>query len=152
FDVVQNGYGDQSQARITGLAIKTCSVTPLVPLSASAQAFENDTTHVDTLSITPATQAALACFRTAVASAGGQVKLQSAFRSPDYQLHLKDVWNKWKALSRNHDPECADLRAKVSAEIVKHKLEKLTVEPAGPRGPHVQGIAFDANVSVANMD
>lgn len=152
FDVVQDGYGDQSQARITGLAIRTCSVPPLAPLSAAAQAFENDSTRVDTLNMTSATQAALACFRASVDSAGGQVKLKSAFRPPDYQLHLQDVYNKWQALMGNHQPECAALRSQVHAELMKHDMTTLTVQPAGPHGPHVQGIAFDANVTAANMD
>ena len=37
-------------------------------------------------------------------------------------------------------------------ELLKHDMTTLTVQPAGSHGPHVRGIAFDANVTVANMD
>ena len=152
FAVTQDGYGDQTQALINGIAIRNCSVPPLTPLSATAQQFENDPNAVDTAGLTPAMQTALDCIRTAVQSAGGTFTLNSAYRAPEYQTHLQEVWDKWQALKKNRDPECQALRAQIQAEVTYHQIINLARRPAGPSGPHTRGVAFDANVSGANQD
>ena len=151
-NVFQNGYGDQSQARISNLAIRTCAQAPLTPLSASAQAFEDDPTRIDVAGLSPAAQTALSCFQAAVTNAGGSIVVTSAFRPPDYQLHLREVWDKWKSLMANVSPECADLRAQAHAEFINHGLGASKKRPAGAAGSHPRGIAFDANVSGVDQD
>lgn len=148
-----DGYGDQSQGRISNLAIRDCAEPPLAPLSPIAQAFESDPSRVDIDGMTPSARAALSCFQAAVANAGGSVAVTSAFRPPDYQLHLREVWEKWRALMPNTAPECEALRAQVQNEFfVKHQLGASKMRPAGGAGPHTRGIAFDANVTGVDRD
>ena len=153
--VQQDGWGDQSAAQVSSLAVRTCSVPPLTPLTdPAAIAFEDGNT-VDTADLVPALQTALSDFITLVANAGGGVHVTSAYRPPSYQSHLREVWDKHRLLLNFHCPtgtcvECEDLRIQVNQEFTKHQLLP-TQRPATPSGPHTQGLAFDANVNGLNF-
>lgn len=140
--VRHDGWGDQTQAEIIGLALRTCSVPPLTPLTdPDAIRFEQgDNVNIDRLQ--PNMRTALDCVQSAVTDAGGQLNVHSAYRPAAYQEHLREVWDKWQLLKDKREPECADLREEVRQEFIKHEL-LLTQQPAGARGNHITGRAVD---------
>lgn len=147
FSVQQDGYGDQTQGSVNGFAIRTCSVPPLMPITdPAAIQFENGNT-VDTADLQSNMQTALGCVQGAVHSAGGTVTVASAFRPPAYQQHLREVWDKWRLLRNNTDPECVDLKNEVQAEFQRHGL-LLSQRPATASGAHTQGAAIDMRSSL----
>jgi hypothetical protein len=152
FSVQQDGYGDETQAIISGLAVRTCGVAPLSPVATDPATQLLDNGGIDTADLTPAMQTALSCFQSAVTSAGGSFTLNSAYRTPAYQSHLREVWDKWQLLQNNTQPECQDIRTQVQQEFNQHGLGASTVRPASPSGTHTQGIAFDARVSRVDPD
>lgn len=154
FSVEQDGWGDQSQASVTDLSIDSCSVAPLStppftdPL---AQSFENGQT-LDTAHLTPEMQTAETCFTGLV----GAWRLNSAYRPSEYQGHLRDIWDKWKApgnLQNNTSAACAATRAAVRAEFNKHGLGASHIRPASPNGTHTRGLAIDMSIGgLQNVD
>jgi hypothetical protein len=143
-DVSRDGQGTQTQGRVWNLEIRPCPIAPLTPLSDDplTQYLE---THggVDTTHVTQGIRDALACLVDAVQQEGGTVTVSSAYRTPEYQLHINELWNKWRQLRRIRDPACEDLKETVREEIVRHGLSRLRIEPAGSAGPHTQGAALD---------
>jgi len=136
------GGGQQGQEQQ-----RRCPVDPLTEITdPAAQHFEQGGgNQIDTADLTQGTSNALDCFRGQVTSGGGAFTLNSAYRPPAYQTHLREVWDKWQQLRNNKSPECSETRRAVQAEMSRHGI---TERPAGPGGPHTQGIAFDASVSL----
>lgn len=148
FAVTNDGWGDQTQGRVFGFGLSTCSVSPLTPLTdATALAFEGGQT-LDTGRLVAPMQTALACVQGRVAAAGGTLTLASAYRPPQYQAHLREVWDKWDLLRDMREPECDALRAEVQREFQRHAL-LLSQRPASATGPHTQGGAVDMRSSLA---
>jgi len=142
FSVQQDGWGDQTAGDLFGFGLRTCQVAPLTQLTDPAAInFENGNT-VDTNDLAANMQTALNCLEAAVSNAGGTVTVNSAYRPPQYQEHLREVWDKWRLLRDRREPECADLRTQVQQEFQRHGL-LLTQRPASPSGPHTQGLAID---------
>jgi len=88
------------------------------------------------------------CLQTKIQAAGGQFAvddtyIESAYRNPEYQSHIDEIWSKWQQLKDNATPECADVKAYVDNEVSKHKIRNLGTRPASRSGPHPQGIAVD---------
>jgi hypothetical protein len=77
---------------------------------------------------------------------GGSV--QSAYRPPQYQAHLKEIHTKWctQKLSSNNDPGCAAVKADVGAQFAKHGLN--CNWPVAVNSNHTSGLAVD--ISGAN--
>ncbi len=73
--------------------------------------------------------------------------ITSAYRPPQYQQHLWEVWSRYDRLIDNTAPECAELRNQVIEEFRRHRLS-LEGEPARGRSRHSDGIAIDANVTL----
>ena len=143
FSVQQDGWGDQSAARITNFAVRTCQVPPLTTITdPDALRFEGGAT-VDESGLNAGMTAALACLRQAASAAGGGINVTSAYRPPAYQAHLREVWDRWNDLRNRRDPECASLRTEVQTEFNRHQL-LLTQRPAAASA-HTRGEAFDAN-------
>jgi hypothetical protein len=143
FSVVQDGWGDQSATRIDNFDIRTCQVPPLTQITdPAALGFEGGNT-LDTADLIPAMQAALSCLRQAAAAARGALTVNSAYRPPAYQAHLREVWDRWNDLRNRRDPECVNLRTDVQQEFQRHGL-LLTQRPAAASA-HTRGEAFDAN-------
>jgi len=143
FSVQQDGWGDQSAARITNFAIRTCQVPPLTDITdADALRFEGGAT-VDEGGLNAAMQTALACLRQQATTNRGGITVTSAYRPPAYQAHLREVWDRWNDLRNRRDPECATLRTEVQAEFNRHGL-LLSQRPAAASA-HTRGEAFDAN-------
>jgi hypothetical protein len=111
-----------------------------------AKAFEEGRT-INTVRLTSKMQTALACLREKVEEADGAFTLTSAYRPPQYQKHLREVWDSWMELRNNLELICNDLRESVRLEFNKHGL-LLTQRPASPNGPHTMGQAFDAVINL----
>lgn len=147
FSVQQDGWGDQTAGDVIGFGLRTCQVPPLAPLTdPTAVSFENGNT-IDTDDLVPNMQDAWSCLQTAVSGANGALNLSSAYRPSQYQQHLREVWDKWRLLRDRREPECSDLRNQIQQEFAYHGL-LLTQRPAGPNGPHTQGLAIDVRSSL----
>lgn len=141
FSVMQDGWGDQTMTRLINFAIRTCQVPPLTEITnADALSFEQGNT-VNTAGLTAAMQTNLSCLQQAATAARGTVTVNSAFRPPAYQQHLREVWDRWNDLRNRRDPECAQLRTDVQREFQQHGL-LLTQRPAGS-SRHTRGEAVD---------
>lgn len=129
-----------------------CPVAPLTPLTDQAAINMENGNRIDRTGLTPAMVAALACFETSVQHAGGTFDLNSAYRPPQYQNHLREIWDKRRELRRVRGAQrrqaCAALRQQVEAEFQNHTL-LATQRPAAAGGPHTQGLAID--VGIRNM-
>ncbi len=154
FSVVQDGWGDQTQAQAVNIAVRSCAIPPLTnpPFTdPEATSFENGQA-IDTDKLTPAMQTAWSCFSGLV----GANRLRSAYRPPEYQGHLREIWDKWKApgnLQSNTDPACAATKTAVGAEFNRHGLGASTLRPAGANGTHPQGLAIDISIiGLHNVD
>jgi hypothetical protein len=142
FSVQQDGWGDQSSARLFSFGVRSCAVPPLTDLTdPDALRFEGGAT-VDTSRLNAAMQTALACLIGRAGTAGGTLTVTSAFRPPAYQAHLREVWDRWNDLKNLRTPECASLRLQAQQEFLKHGL-LLSQRPAATSG-HTRGEAFDA--------
>ncbi|BFG81417.1 hypothetical protein PTKU46_94510 [Paraburkholderia terrae] len=154
FSVEQDGYGDETQAQVVNLAIRSCAVAPLTtpPFTDSkAQAFENGQT-LDTVDLSPAMQASWSCFAGLV----GANRISSAYRPSEYQSHLREIWDKWNApgnLKANTDPECATIKDAVQTEFNRHGLGASNIRPASGNGNHTRGLAIDVSINgLQNVD
>ena len=96
--------------------------------------------------LTESTQAALDCLRTAVKKNGGMLTVNSAFRSRDYQAHLREVWDKYQTVEHWPLTRCAAVGDNVRTEWGRHNL---AYRPAA-QSPHSDGNAFDANWGTLN--
>ena len=152
FTVEQDGWGDETQAIISGLALRTCGVAPLTPVATDPATQLLESGAIDTADLTPATQTALTCFQSAVLGAGGSFTLTSAYRTPAYQSHLREVWDKWQLLKNNTQAECQTVKSQDQQEFSYHGLGASSIRPASPSGTHTQGIAIDARVSGVDAD
>lgn len=134
-----------------GCATPVCPVEALTPITDPlAQQFENGNT-LDTTRLAPAMQTAYSNFRNAIAANGGNLTLNSAYRPAAYQLHLREVWDKWQALLNNPTPQCQNLLSQVQAEVNRHTLSNLRTRPAGASGHHPQGLAIDVNYAETGL-
>jgi hypothetical protein len=150
FSVQQDGYGDQTLGKVTEFALRSCSVPPLTPITDPiAQRFENGDT-VDTDDLLQNMQDALSCAEGSVATANGTITISSAYRPPEYQQHLRDVWDWWRLLQIHPEEECNDLRTKVQVEFQRHGL-LLSQRPATAGGPHTRGAAIDMRSSLSSQ-
>jgi hypothetical protein len=130
-------------------ATSGCDVGPLTPLTdPAAVSFEAGNT-IDTNHLNSNMQAALSAFRAGVTGSGGNFVLNSAYRPPQYQAHLREVWLKWNQLRNNTNSSCQTLRSQVQAEITRHGLQNLRTRPASPTGMHTMGAAIDVSVDPA---
>jgi hypothetical protein len=152
------GHQTDALALIHSIAIRDCQTAPLEPLSAEDQAvFEDHPNDPNESGLTTDMKAAVSCLRSAVAAACPSCSLTvtSAWRSPTYQAHLREIWGKWKELAKVLDPTCQELKTQIDNEIlVVHHMGRLKRRPSLPTGPHPRGVAIDANwpSEVTNID
>ena len=126
-----------------------CPVPPINPITDPvAIQFENGNT-LDTTHLSSAMQTANNSFRNAVTNNGGSFILNSAYRPPPYQVHLREVWDKWQLLKNCTLPACQTLRTQVQTEVNRHGISNLNTRPAGVCGFHTQGLAIDVAVNPA---
>jgi hypothetical protein len=147
FRVMQDGWGDQTQGSVINFRLSTCDIPPLTPLQdPAAIEFENGNRVVLT-GMTPGALQGVNCMRNRVGQLGGNFQLQSAFRPPTYQTHLREVWDTWMAIRNRNTPDCDALKQVIGLEFTNHAL-LLTQRPAAgsANSPHAQGIAFDAGI------
>jgi hypothetical protein len=146
FDLWLNGYGTQTLANIYSVAIDACPIPPLTPLTEPDDIWLENHPQDETR-LTTAMQTALNCFRTAVGSS--KFHLSSAFRTPNYQRHLRELWDRHRDERLYTDPRCATLKAQVEAEWQYHCEHGgcIKAQPAALVPKHPLGIAFDATVT-----
>ena len=99
-----------------------------------------DPAPTDTANLTAATRTALYCLEAAVNNNGGDFSLESAYRSPSYQAHLREVWFKYQTVREWPESRCSVVRKNVVKEWMIHGL----AYPPAPTSRHSSGIAFDA--------
>lgn len=91
-----------------------------------------------------------------MSQSGYTLQVNSAYRTPEYQQHLRDIWNKWQDLKNpavGAGTSCYSLREEVHNEMGDHGLDSLKTSPAGRNGPHTQGKAFDVGIPAGlNID
>ncbi len=121
---------------------RQCPVPPLTPFTDPLALRMEGGETVIYEGLTQAMQEAVDCFDDEVFNAGGTLGINSAYRPPEYQRHLREVWDKYHHLIVRQEPECQELQNQVAVEFQKHQLR---AQPA-KRSPHTMGIAIDANV------
>ena len=110
-------------------------------------------TTPDIAGLTDGTQTALTCLRREVGTNGGTLTVTSAYRSPAYQAHIQDVYDKYKGVDGRDGVEnwpetrCPDVQRNVRDEWDKHK--PFSERPAD-NSPHSSGTAFDASWGTLN--
>jgi hypothetical protein len=91
----------------------------------------------------PALQTALSCTKAKVQAAGGTLTVTSAYRPPQYQKYIQQIWDNHRNLKGNTDPKCTSFKATVDSEFYRRGLK----EDAGARpidsSSHTQGKAVD---------
>ena len=106
--------------------------------------FENGNT-IDTDHLIEAMRIALACFRREVESLHGNFTLQSAYRPPAYQAHLREVWDKWRQIRGINSLACRARRQHIEREFQRHGL--LEAQRPALNSPHTRGEAIDVTIS-----
>jgi len=137
-------------ADIPAAQLPPCTIAPIPAITdPDALAFESrkgSDAVVDTGNLNPGAAKALTKLQGLVYKVGGSVDVKSAYRPPAYQAHLQAVWDKWRVLRDNDQPQCQDLRAQVQQEFTGHHLI-ITQRPVNS-SDHTRGLAFDALVSL----
>ncbi len=132
----------EARASIEDLQLATCQVAPLKPLTdPDAIAFENGN-RVNTDPANFSLNTELTRLTNAVANAGGNGTLTSAYRPPTYQSHLREVYTKQMLLANRREPECVTLKAEVQAEFSGTNGHNIIQRPAR-RSNHSLGRSFD---------
>lgn len=97
--------------------------------------------------LTAATAAGQACMLARVDAAS--VFPVAAYRPPEFQAHLKELWDKWQGLSKDASAACKPLKDNLRREWLKHKL----VRDPQAHSPHTTGEAIDiTGFSEHNVD
>jgi hypothetical protein len=73
--------------------------------------------------------------------AGGTATITSAYRPQAYQDHLREVWDKARALQSHPETACNTVRAAVNAEMANHSLS--VTRPVAQISNHRAGNAVD---------
>lgn len=126
-----------------------CPVPPLTPLTdpLSIRMENGETVIFDVL--TQEMQENVDCFSDEVFNAGGILTITSAYRPPQYQQHLREVWDKYMRLTDEDNPvrpECNELLATVRTEFQRHGLLRSQQPAANSR--HSSGTAIDARATL----
>jgi hypothetical protein len=120
----------------------TCPVTPITPLTdADALTMEGGATLIwnhTAAALQPAANSLVALIQ---AEPGGTAVIGSAFRPHAYQSHLREVWDKARALRGNTSTVCAAVRTAVSQEMTHHSLDVNRL--VGATSNHTAGRAVD---------
>ena len=121
---------------------QTCPVTPITPLTdADALTMEGGAPLIwnhTTAALQPAANSLVALIQ---AEPGGTAAISSAFRPQAYQSHLREVWDKARALRGNTSAVCAAVRTAVNQEMTHHSLDVNRL--VGATSNHTAGRAVD---------
>jgi hypothetical protein len=128
---------------------QTCPVTPITPLTdPDALTMEGGATIVwnnTQAGLQAAANQLIALIR---AEPGGTAALQSAYRPQAYQSHLREVWDKARALRGNTSTACAAVRTAVNQEMNHHSLNVNRL--VGNTSNHTGGRAVDISWTLPN--
>lgn len=129
-------------------AAAQCPVAAIAPITdADALQMENGT-RVIWNNTAAGLQPAATSLQAAVVAEGGTAVFQSAYRPQAYQTHLREVWDKARALRNNNSAACAAVKAAVTAEMDNHALA--VDRPVGRVSNHSDGSAFDMSWNLPN--
>ncbi|OIQ66395.1 hypothetical protein GALL_520360 [mine drainage metagenome] len=100
---------------------------------------------------TPEMKNAVQNFETRISARGFRVKITSAFRSPSYQLRLKEIqlkWRKYRKAKVVYDQECPSTIAELRRQFGIHGAPNVVADPTSKRvnPPHCSGNAVDINI------
>lgn len=127
---------------------RECSVSPLTPLTDLLAIRMEDGETVIYDGLTTAMQQSVDCFNDEVFNAGGTLTITSAYRPPQYQQHLREVWDRYDDLESILDPACDALRSEITAEFQRHRLR---ARP-GMTSHHSSGVAIDVTISPGTLN
>jgi len=120
----------------------TCHVAPIAPITDADAAAMEGGTRVIWNNTSAGLQAAANDLVTRITGAGGTATITSAYRPQAYQDHLREVWDKARALRDNPGgAECDTVRAAVNAEMANHSLN--VDRPVAQISNHRAGNAVD---------
>lgn len=142
--VMQDGYGDQTQGTFYGIQVSgTCPLAALNQITDPAAIdFENGN-RIRTDLMNADMIAGLQCLQTRASNAGGSLRVTSAFRPPEYQRHLREVWDKHFTDDYRDIEACNDVYSEIDQEYTRHGL--LDTQRPAASSAHTRGEAFDAN-------
>jgi hypothetical protein len=148
-----DGYGDETQMNIVNLAFPACRMPYPAELTDPEAIAQETQESLDLEKITPAMKTALDCLGTKIREAGGRFEMngdyvESAYRNPEYQAHLDEIWRRWQQLKDNTQPECAAVKEHYKAEFSKHRIRR---RPATRMGPHPRGVAVDLVIPTTGL-
>jgi hypothetical protein len=128
-----------------------CPVPHLTPLTDPLAIRMENGEKVIYGGLTTAMQQSVDCFSDEVFNTGGTLNITSAYRPPQYQQHLQEVWDRYRDLFDEDNPvvpECDTLREQIAEEFQRHGLRE-HARPGDPsRSRHTAGNAIDANVTL----
>lgn len=126
-----------------------CPVAPITPITDQDALNMENGARVIWNNTTPGLQASanrlVALIR---AEPGGTATITSAYRPQAYQDHLREVWDKARALQNNNSPQCAAVRAAVNQEMTNHALA--VNRPVARISNHRAGNAVDIDWDLPN--
>jgi hypothetical protein len=122
--------------------VATCPVHPLNPLDPAAQPYEDGL--VDMANETDATRAGAACIVREARARHLHPQIESGYRPPEYQTHIREVYDKWQLLQDNNDSVCADTKVQVELEYMHHS--PFSHQP-GETSLHSSRLAVDIHLS-----
>lgn len=149
--ITNDWCGGQIKQKIRDIPNPQCPIAPLQPLpnDPCTQSLEagrgKDKNGACAVGLTPEMQQEAQCLANKITSLGISYPGPTAtLRTPAYQAHLREIWEKWEALKEERNPVCASRKA----EIENHKLSHgLTNEPA-ESSHHETGEAVDVSNEV----
>lgn len=119
-----------------------CPVAPLTPYSPDPYPLNTD-------KLTARMKKSLSCLANMGFSvANGNLDISSAYRAPEYQLHLQELWDKWDALYQNKSIECKALKTEIQNHFTWHELIKKKKARPHSNSAHTRGEALDMNSSL----
>lgn len=110
--------------RYCGKVEKTCPVKPLLPIPDSAAKYETGiySEKPNLTDLSSATLNGLQCIVQEVQGLGRRrvASATSGYRPPEYQKHIREIYDKWALLKNNKTAECKKVKADVEAEYNRH--------------------------------
>jgi hypothetical protein len=122
--------------------VNNVNVNKLTPLDPAVQPYEDGL--IDMTNETQATRDGAACIVRVARARRLRPQIESGYRPPAYQTHIREVYDKWQLLQNNNDAACADTKSQVKVEFKKHS--KFAHQP-GNTSHHSSKQAVDIHLS-----
>ena len=122
--------------------VAACTVDQLKPLDPAMKPYEDGL--IDLTNVTNATRAGAACIVREARARHLYPQIESGYRPPEYQTHIREVFDKWQLLRDNNDSVCADTKIQVELEYMHHS--PFSHQP-GETSHHSSRLAVDIHLS-----